>query len=107
MERKHDLGAQLKLIAIVLPEPLFSFVREQQKYISDTWGCRHALRTPPHITIMPPLSLSNNEVTILEGIAKDAAKRIESFTLHISGYGAFKPRVVFLQPDLPEELLFR
>ena len=95
---------QLKLIAIVLPEPLASFVREQQKFISETWGCRQALRTPPHITLIPPLKLTDKEILAVESIVYDMSQNHSVFILNINGFDAFKPRVVFIKPDLPEDL---
>ena len=95
---------QLKLIAIVLPEPLASYVREQQVFISETWGCRHALRTPPHITLIQPLKLTAPEYLIVESIVGEITQRQSSFVLNVNGFGAFKPRVIYIKPDLPAEL---
>src|SRR5687767_2144075 len=96
---------QLKLIAIVLPEPLFSFVKHQQLYIAETWDCRMALRTPPHITVIPPLSIRQDEWPELESIVFKASEKGRPFTLEVTGFDAFKPRVIFLKTNLPKELV--
>jgi len=95
---------QLKLIAIVLPEPLFSFVRDEQNYIASTWGPRQALRVPPHITLIPPLSVGEAESNDLKSIATEVASHRKPFLLKIHGYDTFSPRVIFLKPNLTYEL---
>ena len=99
-----DIDTQLKLIAVVLPEPLFSYVKEQQNFIADTWGCCKALRTPPHITLIPPMSLKAEEILILESILSKIAEKNSRFVLDVNEYEAFRPRVVYLNTTLPKEL---
>ena len=104
MTGQSNPNTELKLVAIVLPEPLYSIVRDQQNFIAENWNCVHALRTPPHITIIPPLPLNPVEINILQELARQVAVRQKSFRLSVNGYGAFKPRVIFIKPDVPSEL---
>jgi 2'-5' RNA ligase len=94
----------VKLIAIVLPEPVYTEVREQQLFIAKTWGPKHALRTPPHITIIPPMALKQEEVPLIFSMASALSLSFSSFTMQLNGYGAFKPRVVFVHPQKCEAL---
>jgi 2'-5' RNA ligase len=94
----------LKLIAIVPPEPILSEVRKEQEYIAQQWGPSHALRTPPHITIIPPLSLTSAEVGLLYGMAYAIASQTEKFQIELKGYGSFRPRVVYIHPVVPPAL---
>ena len=95
---------ELKLIAIVLPEPLFSFVRSQQNLIASKWGSRHALRSPPHITIIPPILPDDEQLIQIQKIADRIASTLPAFHLTVTGYGAFKPRVIFLKPEPSDTL---
>ena len=95
---------QLKLIALVLPEPLYAFVRAEQNYIAETWGCRQSLRTPPHITLIPPISISTEESLQLGKIAADVASKNLKFEIKVNGYDAFPPKVIFIKPNFPKEL---
>lgn len=104
MDEQSNLNTQLKLIAIVLPEPLFSMVREQQDFIAENWQCLHALRTPPHITIIPPIALTHTEINKVQEIAREIASKSNPFRLSVNEYGAFKPRVIFVKPDVPPGL---
>ncbi len=98
-------NTQLKLLAIVLPEPVFSLVVEQQNYIASTWGPRRALQTPPHLTLIEPLALSDDQITILENLCTKLTAIQTPFHIRVSGYSAFMPRVIFMNPILPPELL--
>jgi 2'-5' RNA ligase len=94
----------LKLIAIVLPEPVFSGIRKEQEYIAKNWGPKHALRTPPHITVIPPIALSSGEVGLLFGMAEAIAAAMSPFKMKLRNYGSFRPRVVFINPIISPEL---
>jgi 2'-5' RNA ligase len=98
------MNPNLKLIAIVPPEPVFTDIRKEQEYIAETWGPKHALRTPPHLTIVPPLSLTSGEMGWLFGMASALAATFYPFRLELKDYNSFKPRVVFIQPIVPKEL---
>lgn len=104
MKEKPDSKTQLKLVAIVPPEPLFSFIREEQQYIADTWGPKKALRVPPHLTLLPPISVNEAELIVLESILKDAASSHKAFMLRVNGYDAFSPKVIFIKPNYPKAL---
>ena len=106
MDEQSNIHTELKLIAIVLPEPLFSVVREQQHYIAENWKSMHALRTPPHITIIPPLALTPVEIIKLQEMAREIASKCNPFRLSVNEYGAFKPRVIFMKPDVPPGLSY-
>lgn len=98
------MAASLRLIALLPPDPLSALVRTEQERIAATWGPHHALRTPPHITIIPPIEIPADEIDDLEQIAVEIARDHSAFSLRLRGYGAFPPRVVFMKP-MPSEAL--
>lgn len=94
----------LKLIAILPQEPYFSEIRKEQEYIATTWGPVYALRTPPHITIVPPVSLTSSEVGWLFGMAGALSGSLHSFNMELHDYGSFKPRVIFINTIINKQL---
>jgi 2'-5' RNA ligase len=94
----------LKLIAILPPKEISEIVREEQQMIAERWGPKHAMRTPPHLTIIPPLAVNANSFNTIKQIATEIAATNSSFSLQLKGYGAFKPRVVYINPIIPTEL---
>ena len=89
----------IKLIAIIPPEPVFSEIKQQQNLIAKTWGPKHALRTPPHITIIPPVALKAEEVPMVHNMAAAIAQMFTPFEIVLRNFGAFPPRVVFIRPE--------
>ncbi len=94
----------LRLIAVLPPEALAAYVRAEQQRIADTWGPRHALRTPPHITVIPPIEVGDDRIELLEEIAAQLAPAHASFTIRLRGFGAFAPRVLYIRPVRNVEL---
>jgi 2'-5' RNA ligase len=86
----------LKLIAVMPPEPVYAEIRRKQQFIADTWGPKHALRTPPHITLIPPILLTSSEAGWLYGMADALSAMFPPFEILLQGYGSFRPRVVFI-----------
>ena len=98
------MRSPLRLIAVLPPEPLAAYVRAEQQRIADTWGPRHALRTPPHITVIPPIEIGEDLIGRLEEIAAQVARAHSAFTLRLRGFGAFAPKVLYVRPVRNEEL---
>jgi 2'-5' RNA ligase len=86
----------LKLIAILPPEPLFSEIKREQEFLSLKWGPKHALRTPPHITLIPPISLDSGEAGWLYGMAEALSGMFSPFNISLRNYESFRPRVIFI-----------
>lgn len=94
----------LKLIALLPSAEISATVRGEQQYIADEFGPKHALRTPPHITIIPPIQLDGTEEKQLWKIAGAVALESKSFQIKLNGYGTFRQGVVFINMSVPEEL---
>ncbi len=81
-------------VALAIPEPCGSLVREARERLGDP----QARAIPTHITLLPPALVSP---TMLEGIdahLRDVASRVHPFAISLHGSGSFRPisPVVFL-----------
>lgn len=86
----------LKLVAILPPASIADRVRQEQQYIALHFGPKHALRTPPHITLIPPLPVTPAETSLLSTLAEKISHRCKPFPLQLDGFGAFTPRVIYI-----------
>jgi 2'-5' RNA ligase len=86
----------LFFIALIPTEPLFSRITELKVAFSQEYGSRHALKSPPHITLIPPFRADAKTIEHLGKDLKIFASRERAFSIQIHGYGAFKPRVIYL-----------
>ncbi len=87
----------LKLIALLLPPSVADRVRQEQQYIALHFGPKHALRTPPHITLIPPLAVTPAENSLLIKMAEKISHAYKPFSLQLDGFDAFPPKVVYLR----------
>ena len=88
----------LFFIAVLPPEDLQREVTAFKQYIADTWGARHALKSPPHLTLQPSFAWLEKDLNSLKKCLADLASRQAAFEVRLQGFGAFPPRVVFIKP---------
>lgn len=79
-------------------------VRVEQERIAATWGPRHALHAPPHITLIPPIRVPEEAMAGLEEQAIAVGREHPAFNLRLRGYGAFPPHVVFIRALVNEDV---
>lgn len=79
-------------IAITLPEPLHSQVELIKRNIYEKYGTRSVLKSPAHITIVPPF-FWGNEAELLEVIHSFS---FPSFEIELKNYNCFSPSVVYI-----------
>lgn len=94
---------QLYFIAIIPPSPLLEELQKIKEHIAQKYHSYRALKSPPHITIIPPFRYPESQ----EGILIQALKKIQVpdrifITLH--NYNCFYPKVVFIHVEKTDEL---
>jgi 2'-5' RNA ligase len=96
----------LYAITIILPEPIRSNLIEiQKRFKHPNWN----ITLPPHITIVPPFSLSKNSTSkdIIVAV-KNSVKTLSQFNVETKGIRKFDNKVstiylfVLLSPNLTE-----
>jgi len=93
--RKKEKRALL-FIALIPPKPLRGRIAELKFAFAQKYESRHALNAPPHITLVPPFMADSLEVEQLVRDLEGLAGKEHEFELMICDYGAFKPRVIYL-----------
>ncbi len=91
-------------IAIVPPEPVLSMAQKLKNEMKERFNSRQALYSPPHITLHMPFEWNETKEERLEKAFLKRLKHFQKFQVHLKGFGAFPPRVIFLKPDLSQEL---
>lgn len=87
----------LYFVAIVIPEPIASEVRVLQEYIAAHFESKAALRSPPHITLVPPFSAEESQIDHLSKTIRSLAGTMRSdVQIDLDGFGKFGKRVVFV-----------
>lgn len=91
----------LFFIALVLPEPERSVIQQIKEKCAVEYGAVHALKSPPHITLIPPFRIAKQDEGLVFSFLEDFATGCRPFSLSVNGFGCYKPRVIFANP-VPE-----
>ena len=97
MRRPPASGNLLYFLALMPPEDLQAGITAIKQDFAHRYGAAHALRTPPHITLVPPFSWPAREEARLCAVLKRFAAGAPGCDIRLDGFGAFRPRVVFLR----------
>jgi 2'-5' RNA ligase len=91
----------LYFIAIVAPNDINQQVLEWKHYMQQQFNCQVALKSPAHITLVPPFSMAVAQEPELTELLDQLALQGQQFLVHCKNFDAFKPRVIFVhvQPD--------
>lgn len=96
--------ADMYFIAILLPQELNTKVLIYKEWMRDKYNCKVALKSPAHITLIPPFWLDDQKEERLVEATKRIATDQPKFNIQTFGFDAFQPRTLFIAVS-PNELL--
>ncbi len=96
----------LYFIAIVPPEPIYTFALRQKEYFREKYSSKAALKSPPHITLHMPFRLKEAKQELLVQSLEHLTHDHYCFELKINRFGAFEPRVIYLNINKPDPLVY-
>ncbi len=94
VDGKSEFG--LFFIAILPPEPIQKEVTLIKEEVRDKFGSKHALKSPPHITLHMPFRWKLKKLDRLHTATNLMAKDLIPFNIELSAFGSFPPRVIFI-----------
>ncbi|MTJ51774.1 2'-5' RNA ligase family protein [Anabaena sp. UHCC 0253] len=83
-------------IALLPPQHIQEYANSIKQYFADKYASRSAQKSPPHITLQPPFEWPDNAVSSLEMSLQEFASQQESVPITFNGFGAFPPRVIYI-----------
>ncbi|MBW4603803.1 MAG: 2'-5' RNA ligase family protein [Calothrix sp. FI2-JRJ7] len=92
-------------IALIPPQHILDYVNQVKQYFADNYNSRSALKSPPHITLQPPFQWHEGNVTQLEEHLKNFASNRTGVPVILNQYGAFPPRVIYIDVINTPELI--
>jgi 2'-5' RNA ligase len=95
----------LYFIAIVAPEEINQQVLIWKKYMEQHYGCKVALRSPAHITLVPPFDMSSEKEQALSEQLSLFCSREKNFSIHLHHFDSFAPKVIFVHVQPGEQLI--
>lgn len=98
MEKKHYF------IAILPPEPVLGQVRDMKMLLHDRYGCRVALKSPAHITLIPPFHFPPGNEADLVSVLDTYAAAATPFEIELDGFGRFDEQTIYVRVKESPEL---
>ncbi len=91
-------------IAVLTSDEINQQVLAYKNYMLEKFGCKVALRSPAHVTLIPPFNMANErEDELLKALSFFWSEQQE-FSVQLKDFNAFKPRVIFIDVLLNEQL---
>jgi len=96
--------ARMYFIALVAPEDINRQALKWKHYMRDHYGCTVALRSPAHITLIPPFWMNElQEDELLRDVGAFANEH-SPLEIRLKNFDAFKPRVIFAHVEVSDQL---
>ncbi|MEQ8463725.1 2'-5' RNA ligase family protein [Coleofasciculus sp. E1-EBD-02] len=96
---------KLFFIALLPPQTIQDSIMEIKQHCADVYESKAALKSPPHITLQSPFKWEVDAVPILEESLKSFAQTRKPVSITLQGFGAFKPRVIYVNVLKTPELI--
>jgi len=85
----------LYFIGILTPPNIDDTVLEWKKYMQRHFNCKVALRSPAHITLIPPFNAGISQEKNLTTLLNTFTSGCEPFTINIKNFSFFPSHVIF------------
>jgi 2'-5' RNA ligase len=86
----------LYFIAIVAPEEVNKQVVAWKQFMLQEFGCKVALRSPAHITLVPPFNMPKERESELLILLEDFSSAQPPLEISLKDFDCFRPRVIYV-----------
>ncbi|NTS42811.1 hypothetical protein HRG84_18125 [Flavisolibacter sp. BT320] len=105
MEKPAGTGSCMYFIAVVLPQAIDEKVLRYKQQMRESYGCKVGLKSPAHVTIIPPYWMEEEKEAALMQDVVSFARDFPPFTLTTANFSAFIPRTIFVAVEENEMLI--
>ncbi|RYZ58826.1 MAG: hypothetical protein EOO14_09200 [Chitinophagaceae bacterium] len=92
-------------LAVVLPQVIDEKILRYKQQMRESYGCKVGLKSPAHITIIPPYWMEEEKEAALVQDLAFFASSFSPFTLTTANFSAFVPRTIFVAVEENESLI--
>ncbi|CBN55578.1 MULTISPECIES: 2'-5' RNA ligase family protein [Kamptonema] len=92
-------------IALLPPQEIQEQITKIKQYFAEKYASSGALKSPPHITLQPPFKWVTAEIDKVEECLEKFALAHHPIPITLSGFAAFPPRVIYVNPLKTQALL--
>lgn len=100
----HPAKNLLCFIALIPPDPIKSEIQHIKLQIKERYASSHSLNAPPHITLLSPFRLREENRSEVEKILYGIAAKNRPFQVQLNNTDTFGTRVIFIDVIKSPEL---
>jgi 2'-5' RNA ligase len=104
MLERSDEKLKQYFIALIPPSPIFEEAIQLKGYFKEKYNSKASLNSPPHITLHMPFRWKEKKEEELTAKIHQFVKRYDPLKVCLDNFGAFPPRVIFMNV-IADELL--
>lgn len=98
------MSESLYFIAVVPPTEIQEEITKLKQEVAEKYESRHALKSPPHITLHMPFKWKDMRYEELVAVMEKLSNDFEPFEVQLKDFDFFEPRVVFVDVVENEKL---
>ena len=98
------MSESVYFLAIVPPQKVQAEVTQLKVLIAERFNSKHALKSPPHITLHMPFKWKDSKKEQLKSALRKINKEAVSFSVELNGFNYFEPRVIYVDVMKNKEL---
>ncbi len=91
-------------VAVLCPPEIDKKIQAYKLWMRDRFGCTVALKSPAHITLIPPFWLENEKEQQLIETIHSFKTGIDPFTITLKDFSHFSNRVLFISVEENHQL---
>jgi 2'-5' RNA ligase len=88
--------ADMYFMALVTPKEVNEDVLKWKQFMKEHYECAVALRSPAHITLIPPFWMEERLEQNIEKSIHSFSQQQDPFEIRLENFAAFKPRVIYV-----------
>ncbi|WP_421773042.1 2'-5' RNA ligase family protein [Gracilimonas sp.] len=96
---------QLYFIALIPPSPLRDEIQELKLEVKEKFNSSHSLNAPPHITLLSPFRLEDQNEDKLDSLIKQFTRSVNPVEVRLNNFSTFPPRVIFIDVEKSPALM--
>jgi len=96
---------KLYFLAFIPPQPVYDIVQEIREELSGKYNTHHALRSPPHITLIPPFMVPQECIDMLKDLLSGWSCNRPKFNIVLNGFGQFRQQVIYIRVEENQALV--
>jgi 2'-5' RNA ligase len=95
---------EMYFVALVAPGPINEHVMKWKRWMLEKYQCQVALKSPAHITLIPPFWMQPELETELLHSLQEFSSAQNPFPIKLLNFSNFKPGVLFVDVEKNETL---